>query len=105
MKVTDEMVERAFAALGGHSQPNVLRQALRIALEAALADVPEWPDPKNGLVPDRAFLQAQARAIAAEEKLAALEARTAKVREWELLNNGIHNAAWRELVEILDGEL
>ncbi len=45
------------------------------------------------------------RADKAEKRAAELEAKLAKVREWELLNNGIHNAAWRDLVEILDGEL
>ncbi len=109
MKVTQAMLDAAKRAA-----PELPIVSLDDALHAALADVPE-PDEMDarafqalGRKLHQAERQAEYNAAVAAklaDQVNAAEAKLAKVREWELLNNGIHNAAWRDLVEILDGEL
>lgn len=74
MKVTDAMRRKALEAADYALEGGSVEDCALAAVEAVLRDIPEWPDPRNGLVPDRAFLQAQARAIAAEDKLMAVRA-------------------------------
>lgn len=80
MRVTDEMVERGYAAQEYMAQS---KPSVRAVLEAALADVPEPNDP--------AFLSASQEAmgrafyvdvVRAEARIAELEAKLEKVRAW-----------------------
>ncbi len=95
MKVTGEMVERAFAALGGHSQPDVLRQALNIALEAALKNVPD------GYRWMAEAYNSDVEGMRHEERAKAAEAKLAKVRAHAEEHGSIHVDV---VTDILDGE-
>jgi hypothetical protein len=95
MKVTDEMVRKACWARFDHVDPDGMT-AMRLALEAALADVPE-PEPGICVTLDERELWAMEtdRADAAEAKLA-------KVREMAI---GGSFAEWKEdILIILDEE-
>ncbi len=97
MKPTDKMVGNPADHFEQCPNDYTLEEKIRCALEHALADVPEWPDPRNGLVPDRALLEMQARAIAAEEKFD-------KVRKWVAQRSSGWEAPFAAEVQAILGE-
>ncbi len=105
MKATKEMAEKLYFAMNPEEEDvtEAEIEEARQLLETALADVPELSFEASEY--RRLWGKCMDSRLAACKAHEAAEAKLAKVREWELLNNGIHNAAWRDLVEILDGEL
>lgn len=82
MRVTDEMVERAVETIAEQPQTLGSWQAMRAALTAALADVPEPAGPAEALAEGFAAMVRQQQA-----RIADLEAKLGSVRalanEWE----------------------
>jgi len=102
MKVTDEMVQRATRARV-HTLAMAWDKAERIVLEAALEDEPE-PKPVQAMANIRAWAaaagDAEGRCVLFEERIAALEAKLAKVHAW-MQSEAIEASAFDRLHDIL----
>ncbi len=108
MKVTDEMITRAIEAMEVR-EPKDLRTAIddvlrrkyvRVALEAALADIPDPEQVRAEIMDELAYGRSVERQ-ALDARIAELEAKVARVRAWA--KAGV-NRRWSDLLGVLDGK-